>query len=111
MVGHRGTLLQRLPMVTNNYRFLLLPDMNVPNLAFRMLSVNLKRLSHDWREADGHSICLAEAFADPLFLCVEAPATGPQGGSLSETGAGLPIATERAPITGASNQYLSVPFA
>ena len=39
--------LQRLPLVVNNSRFLILPDVSVPNLASRVLSLNLKLLSHD----------------------------------------------------------------
>jgi hypothetical protein len=59
--------LQRLPLVVNNSRFLILPDVSVPNLASRVLSLNLKRLSHDWQGAHGHPIYLAETFVDPRF--------------------------------------------
>jgi hypothetical protein len=59
--------LQRLPLVVNNSRFLILPDVSVPNLASRVLSLNLKRLSHDWQAAHGHPIYLAETFVDPRF--------------------------------------------
>jgi hypothetical protein len=59
--------LQRLPMVVNNSRFLILPDVSVPNLASRVLSLNMKRLSHDWQAAHGHPIYLAETFVDPRF--------------------------------------------
>jgi len=57
--------LQRLALVANNSRFLILPDVNVPNLASRVLALNLKRLSDDWLETHGHPIYLAETFVDP----------------------------------------------
>jgi len=59
--------LQRLPLVANNCRFLILPDVNVPNLASRVLALNLKRLSDDWQAAHGHPIYLVETFVDPRF--------------------------------------------
>lgn len=59
--------LQRLPLVANNSRFLILPDVHVPNLASRVLALNLKRLSDDWQAAHGHPIYLVETFVDPRF--------------------------------------------
>jgi hypothetical protein len=59
--------LQRLPLVANNCRFLILPDVNGPNLASRVLALNLKRLSDDWQAAHGHPIYLVETFVDPRF--------------------------------------------
>lgn len=59
--------LQRLPLAANNCRFLILPDVRVPNLASRILSLNIKRLSGDWRAVHGHPIYLAETFVDPRF--------------------------------------------
>jgi Druantia protein DruA/DDE_Tnp_1-associated/Transposase DDE domain len=59
--------LQRLPLAANNCRFLILPDVKVPNLASRILSLNIKRLSDDWQAAHGHPIYLAETFVDPRF--------------------------------------------
>jgi hypothetical protein len=59
--------LQRLPLVVNNSRFLILPDVRVPNLASRVLSLNLKRLSHDWQATYSHPIYIAETFVDPRF--------------------------------------------
>ncbi len=55
----------RLPLVVNNSRFLILPHVRVPNLASRILSLNLKRLSVDWMKAYGHPVWLAETFVDP----------------------------------------------
>jgi len=39
---------RRLALAVNNCRFLLLPDKTVPNLASRVLSLALQRLSADW---------------------------------------------------------------
>lgn len=59
--------LQRLPLVANNSRFLILPHASIPNLASRVLSLNLKRLSSDWQAVHGHPIYVAETFVDPRF--------------------------------------------
>lgn len=55
----------RLKLVTNNSRFLILPDWHVPNLASRILSLCEKRLPSDWVEAFGHPLVLLETFVDP----------------------------------------------
>lgn len=55
----------RLPLLANNCRFLILPNIRVPNLASRILALNLKRLSSDWITAHGHPVLLAETFVDP----------------------------------------------
>jgi hypothetical protein len=57
--------LQRLPLLANNCRFLILPDVRVPHLASRILALNLRRLSDDWLSAHGHPIWVAETFVDP----------------------------------------------
>lgn len=56
---------QRLALVANNSRFLLLPGPRVKHLASRILGLNLARLSADWRAAHGHRLLLAETFIDP----------------------------------------------
>lgn len=56
---------RRLNLVANNVRFLILPGAKIKNLASRILSLNLKRLSSDWEKFHGHPICLAETFVDP----------------------------------------------
>ena len=56
---------QRLMFIANNGRFLILPDAHLPNLASRVLSLNLKRLSADWQAVHGHELLLAETFVDP----------------------------------------------
>ena len=56
---------QRLGLIANNSRFLLLPGVRVNNLASRILGLNLARLSADWQAAHGHRLLLAETFIDP----------------------------------------------
>lgn len=56
---------QRLHLVANNQRFLVLPEVRIQNLASRVLSLNLNRLADDWRAAFGHPVLLAETFVDP----------------------------------------------
>jgi len=55
---------QRLHLLANNARFLILPDAHRPNLASRVLALNLHRLSADWRRIHGHPLLLAETFVD-----------------------------------------------
>lgn len=53
---------QRLKYIANNMRFLILA--RIKNLASKILSVNVKHLSQDWRAIYGHPIMLAETFVD-----------------------------------------------
>lgn len=55
---------RRLHLVTNNVRFLILPGWNQPNVASRVLALNVKRLSQDWEICHGHSVLLGETFVD-----------------------------------------------
>ena len=55
---------RRLHLVATNVRFLMLPGARVANLASRVLSTNLRRLSRDWEVAYDHRILLAETFVD-----------------------------------------------
>src|SRR5512139_1086325 len=55
---------RRLPLIVNNVRFLILPEGQEPNLASRVLALNLKRLSQDWEIYYGHPVLLAETFVD-----------------------------------------------
>jgi hypothetical protein len=55
---------QRLHLIANNARFLILPGYSIKNLASKILSLNLKRLSADWQHIHGHPILLAETFVD-----------------------------------------------
>lgn len=57
---------QRLFLIVNNSRFLLLPDAaGTPHLASRVLGLSLRRLPGDWLARHGHAILLAETFVDP----------------------------------------------
>jgi hypothetical protein len=55
---------RRLHLIANNLRFLILPEWHQPNLASRILALNLKRLSTDWEGFYGHPILVAETFVD-----------------------------------------------
>jgi hypothetical protein len=55
----------RLKLVTNNSRFVILPDWHFPNLASRILSLCHKKLPADWQATFGHPIVLLETFVDP----------------------------------------------
>jgi len=55
---------RRLCFIANNVRFLILPDVHIPNLASRILGQNMRRLSADWEAAYGHPILIAETFVD-----------------------------------------------
>lgn len=50
--------------VVNNARFLVLPWVQKPNLASRILGANLRRLCADWEAVYGHRVLLAETFVD-----------------------------------------------
>jgi hypothetical protein len=55
----------RLKLVVNNSRFLILPDWHIPNLGSRTLSLCEKRLPRDWETRFGHPLVLLETFVDP----------------------------------------------
>lgn len=55
----------RLKLLTNNSRFLILPEWHFPNLASRILSLCQKRLPSDWHAVFGHMVLLIETFVDP----------------------------------------------
>ncbi len=55
---------QRLKLVVNNARFLVLPGRHIPNLASKTLALSCRRLSRDWQVAFGHPALLAETFVD-----------------------------------------------
>jgi len=57
---------KRLKHVLNNTRFLILPGIRIRNLASKVLSLNLKRLSRDWEKIYGYPVILAETFVDPF---------------------------------------------
>src|SRR5208282_3869628 len=51
---------RRLSLVTNNSRFLILPERSVPNLASKVLRMSLDRLATDWQSAYGHPVLVVE---------------------------------------------------
>ncbi len=57
----------RLHLLANNSRFLILTDWHYPNLASKILSICKKTLSDDWQNTYGHPIILLETFVDPKW--------------------------------------------
>ena len=55
----------RLPLIANNSRFLILPEWHVPNLATRVLSLCQRRIQTDWQDHFKHPLLLLETFVDP----------------------------------------------
>jgi len=58
----------RLHLIANNSRFLILPEHHYPNLASRILSLCERRISQDWVAHFGHPLWLLETFVDPRFF-------------------------------------------
>ena len=54
----------RLHLVVNNARFLILPDVKVPNLASRILSSVTRGLRADWQAVYGYAPVLVETFVE-----------------------------------------------
>ena len=59
---------RRLALIANNSRFAILPGVDCPNLATRVLALNLARLSADWERAYGHPILAVESFVDSQWF-------------------------------------------
>ena len=55
----------RLHLLANNSRFLILPEWHAPNLASRVLALSERRLRTDWPARFGHPLLLLETFVDP----------------------------------------------
>ena len=55
----------RLKLIVNNSRFLILPDWHLPNLGSRILSLCQRCLDADWQKVFGHPVVLLETFVDP----------------------------------------------
>jgi hypothetical protein len=55
----------RLHLIANHSRFLILPDQHYPNLASRVLALSERRLVRDWPERFGYPVLLLESFVDP----------------------------------------------
>jgi hypothetical protein len=58
----------RLHLVVNNSRFLILPDCHAPNLASRLLSLCEKRIVKDWQDHFNCPVLLLETFVDPRYF-------------------------------------------
>jgi hypothetical protein len=71
---------QRLPLVANNARFLILEPGRWPNLASRALALCTARLAQDWQALYGHTILVVESFVDSqLFRATAYKANGWEG--------------------------------
>jgi hypothetical protein len=55
----------RLNLVANNSRFLILPGHHYPNLASRILSRSRRRIQQDWLDYFSQPLLLLETFVDP----------------------------------------------
>lgn len=58
---------ERLHLLSNNHRFLILPWVQVSCLASHLLGMIVRRLSQDWQAKYGHPILLLETFVDRRF--------------------------------------------
>ena len=55
----------RLHLIANNSRFLILPEHHHPNLASRVLSLCERRIVQDWQDRFSYPLLLLETFVDP----------------------------------------------
>lgn len=55
----------RLSLVANNSRFLILPDWHHPNLGSKVLALCQQRIAADWQASFGQPLLLLETFVDP----------------------------------------------
>jgi hypothetical protein len=55
----------RLHLVANNSRFLILPEWHHPNVGSKVLSLCHQRIGADWESRFGHPLLLLETFVDP----------------------------------------------
>lgn len=55
----------RLNLIANNSRFLILPSFHIKNLGSRVLSLCRKRIQNDWKYYFGYPLLLMETFVDP----------------------------------------------
>lgn len=58
----------RLHLIANNSRFLILPEHHYPNLASRVLSLCEHRIAQDWQQRFGYPLLMLEAFVDPRYF-------------------------------------------
>ncbi|TAL92128.1 MAG: DUF4338 domain-containing protein [Rhodanobacter sp.] len=55
----------RLKLIANNSRFLILPAGRYPNVGSRVLGLVARRAALDWPQRFGHPLLLLETFVDP----------------------------------------------
>ena len=56
---------RRLALIANNARFLILPGVEAPNLASRVMRLTLDRICADWQKRYAHGLLVVESFVDP----------------------------------------------
>lgn len=56
---------RRLPLVVNHSRFFIPEPYHIPNLASKVMKLNVQRLSADWEQVYHHAVLVAETFVDP----------------------------------------------
>lgn len=59
------TQFDRLKLIANNSRFLILPEGRHPNVGSRVLGLLERRVATDWQQRFGHPLLLLETFVDP----------------------------------------------
>jgi hypothetical protein len=59
----------RLHLVANNSRFLILPQYHQKNLGSKILSLCKRRIQNDWVNRFGYPLLLMETFVDPTRFC------------------------------------------
>lgn len=65
MAGVFRTQFDRLRLVANSSRFLILPHGRYPNVGSRVLGLVARRAVVDWPQCFGHPLLLLETFVDP----------------------------------------------
>ena len=64
-LGQRNSR-KNINLIINNSRFLILPWIEIKNLASKVLSLVLKRVSKDWEEEYGYKPLLVETFVEKV---------------------------------------------
>ncbi|MDZ7581610.1 MAG: DUF4338 domain-containing protein [Deltaproteobacteria bacterium] len=59
---------RHLSQVAANSRFLILPWVQIPNLASHVMALNIARLAADWRRHFNHRLLLLETFVDSRYF-------------------------------------------
>jgi hypothetical protein len=61
---HQEQKTKGLKFIANNQRFLILPGIQIKNLASKVLALNTRRLPADWLAVHGHTVLMVETFVD-----------------------------------------------